>query len=246
MLAVGLSLAAALGFSSAAILARVGMQGIRPLPSALVSMVFSLVPAAILASVFAHSDIRALPPIAFGWFLVLGGINFLGGRTQNFRAIDRIGAARSSTILGASAVFATIFAVTLTGERPHGLVFLGTAGVVIGLTLTTGDSFRQGWSVDKRVLAGYGMALVAAASYGGTNVMAKELTEDYGSPLMVSGFGLLFGILLLWPLAGREAVAGLRNRRSDQRFLVSAGLSGLCAALAVKVGAEEGWKIEKK
>jgi drug/metabolite transporter (DMT)-like permease len=233
MLAVGLSLLASLGFAGAAIFARAGMQGIQPLPSTLVSMVFSFLPALVLALVFALSDIRALPPVAFLWFLGLGAVNFLGGRTQSYEAINRIGAARSSTILGTSAVFATIFAMTITGERPDALVLLGTTGVVAGLAATTGDSFRRGWSGDRRSLLGYMMALVAAASYGGTNVLAKELMQDYGSPLMITALSLLFGIVLLWPMAGRSALAGLRASHGDQTFVVYAALSGLAAAAAV-------------
>ena len=233
MLAVGLSLVAALGFSSAAIFARVGMQGVRPLSGVLISVVVSTVPAVLLALIFARSDIRALPVIAIFWFLCLGAVNFIGGRTQNFRAISLVGASRSSAILGTSAVFATVFAMTITGERPHFLVPLGTGAVVIGLVSSTGGSVRHGWSGDRRALSGYALALVAAASYGGTDVIAKELTEAYGSPLMISAFSLIFGVLLLAPLAGRDALSDIRSAGSDLRFTASAGLSGLCAATAV-------------
>ena len=77
MLAVGLFLVAALGFAGAAIFARVGMQGIRPMPGALISVVVSTIPAILLALIFARSDIRALPAIAVLWFLCLGAVNFL-------------------------------------------------------------------------------------------------------------------------------------------------------------------------
>ena len=233
MLAVGLSLLAALGFGGSAIFARVGMQGVRPLSGTLISVAASIVPTVILAAIFARDDIRALPLIAFLWFLCLGAVNFLGGRTMNYQAISRVGAARSSAILGSSAVFAAIFAMTITGERPHYLVPLGTAGVVGGLVFTTGASFRQGLSGGRRALLGYAMALVAAASYGGTNLVAKELTQTYGSPLMISAFSLIFGIILLVPLAGRDAVHDLRSRSSDWRFVGYAGMAGLSSAVAV-------------
>ena len=78
--------------------------------------------------------------------------------------------------------------------------------------------------------SGLGLALVAAASYGGTNVIAKELTEEYGSPFMVSAFGLFFGIILLSPLAGIQTVREVRASRGNPVFALSAGLSGLAAA----------------
>ena len=64
MLAVILALAAALGFGSTAIFARVGMQGIRPLPSTVISTLISFVPTLLLALAFAWSDFRDLPPVA--------------------------------------------------------------------------------------------------------------------------------------------------------------------------------------
>ncbi len=233
MLAIGLSFVAALGFGSAAILARVGMQGVRPLSGAFISMVVSTVPAVLLALIFTRSDIRALPAIAIFWFLCLGAVNFLGGRTQNFRAISRVGASRSSVIIGTSSVFATLFAITITGERPHFVVPLGTAAVVIGLVVSTGGSIRRGWSGNRNALTGYALALIAAASYGGTDVIAKELTQAYGSPLMISAFSLIFGVLSLAPMAGREALRDFRTAGSDLTFVVFAGLSGLSAATAV-------------
>ena len=231
--AVALSLLAGLGFGSAAIFARVGMQGVSPLPSTLISVVVSFIPSIILGLVFALSDFRDLPPIAILWFLVLGAVNFLGGRTLSYQAIGRIGASRSGAVLGTSAVFATVFAITFTGERPHFLILIGTAVVVTGLIAALGNSIREGMSADRRAAFGYLMALVAAACYGGTNVIAKELTQEYGSPLMISSISLMFGIILLWPLAGREAVSALRASRMNPGFAISAGLSGLAAATGV-------------
>ncbi len=223
----------ALGFGSAAIFARVGMQGVDPLPSTLISVVVSFVPSLILALVFALSDFRDLPPIALVWFLILGAVNFLGGRTQSYRAIGRIGASRAGAILGTAAVFATVFAITLTGERPHYVVLIGTGVVVTGLITALGNTIREGMVADRRAAVGYLLALFAAACYGGTNVIAKELTGEYGSPLMISTISLMFGIILLWPVAGREAVSAIRASRGNAGFAVSAGLSGLAAATGV-------------
>ena len=233
MTAIALSLLAGFGFGSAAILARIGMQGMSPLANTLVSVVVSFCPTVILALVFALSDIKELPPVAMAWFLLLGVVNFLGGRTSSYQAIGRIGASRTSAIQSTAAVFATIFAITITGERPHFLVLLGTLTGVAGLTAVLGNSIREGIADNRRALIGYGLALMAAASYGGTNVIAKELTQEYGSPLMISAFGLLFGMILLWPLAGSNAVREVRASSGNPRFAFSAGFSGLAAAMAV-------------
>lgn len=233
MLAIALALLAGAGFGGSAIFARVSMQKLAPMPTILISVVFSAIPAMILALVFAHGDIRAAPAAAFLWFLLLGAINFIGGRTQNYRAIARIGASQTSTILATSTVFAAIFAISLAGERPNYLVPVGTAGVVVGLVVSTAGSIRQGWGTDKRALLGYVFALGAAAAYGGTNVIAKELTQDYGSPLMVSAFSLLFGIFLLAPIAGPGTIANLRVLRSERGSVAFAAISGISSAVAV-------------
>ena len=132
-----------------------------------------------------------------------------------------------------SRLFATIFAITLAGERPHTVLLVGAAGVVIGLVIATGDSIRLGWSSDRLSILGYFLALVAAASYGGGDVAAKELTEAYGSPLMITAFSLFFGILLLAPIGGRQAVESLLVSGGDLKFTGSAALSGLAATGAV-------------
>ena len=219
--AIALSLLSGLGFGSAAVLARFGMQGMSPLSSTLLSVVVSFLPTLLLALIFAFSDIKALPAVALFWFFLLGVINFLGGRNFSYQAIGRIGASRTAAVLSTSA------------ERPHFVVLLGTFIVVLGLTAALGNSIRDGVNDNRGALIGLGLALVAAASYGGTNVIAKELTEEYGSPLMVSAFGLFFGIILLSPLAGIKTVREVRDSRGRPAFAVSAGLSGLAAATGV-------------
>ena len=123
--------------------------------------------------------------------------------------------------------------MSLTGERPHPVLLMGTAGVVIGLVIATGDFIRLGWSRDRLSLVGYFLALVAAASFGGSNVAAKQLTIAYGSPLMITAFSLFFGVLLLAPLAGHEAIRSLRTSGKEWKFGGSAALSGLSSTLAV-------------
>ncbi len=231
--AIALSLLSGFGFGSAAVLARVGMQGMSPLSSTLLSVVVSFCPTLILALVFALSDIKDLPPVALAWFFLLGVVNFLGGRTCSYQTIGRIGASRTAAVQSTAAVFAAIFAITITGERPHFVVLLGTLTVVLGLSAALGNSIRVGVSDNRGILIGFGLAMVAAASYGGTNVIAKELTEQYGSPLMVSAFSLLFGIILLWPLAGSSTVREVLESKGNMTFALSAGFSGLAAATGV-------------
>ncbi|MFQ6029253.1 MAG: EamA family transporter [Dehalococcoidia bacterium] len=230
MLAIALAISSALGFGSAAIFARLGLQDIRPIPGTLISGVASFLPTLVLALIFALSDLRSLPLIAYVFLLGHGALTYIGGRGQNLLAIDLIGAARSGPFVGSSALFSTLFAATIAGERLHPVVALGTVAVVIGLIFSSGDLWHMGWRLDRNSLLGYALALGAAASYGASNIVAKELSLNYGSPLVIAAWSTLFGTLLLTPFSGREAMAGLRTARGSWGFLA---LTGLAAALAV-------------
>ena len=237
MSAIALSLLAIMGFGSAAIFARVGMQRVGALPVTFISLWFSFAASGILAVVFVFRDFATLPLIVLAWCVMLGAFNFLGGRNLSYLAIGRIGAARAGAIVGTSAVFASILAITITGERPHWVVLAGTFVVVAGLAAALGKNIMEtagGEGASRRsALIGYLLAFGAACCYGTTNVVVKQLTIDYTSPLVVSTISLFFGILLVAPVAGKQAVARLREARQSPGFLVYAALSGLAAATGV-------------
>ena len=245
MAAVGLSILAAFGFASSAVLSRQGMQAIFPLPGVMVSLFVSFLLSSVMVLLFAFSDISGIPQSAVFWILGLGVMNFLGGRSQNFLSVNMIGASRASLFVSSQAPFAAIFAVTFTGESIHPLVALGTAGVVGGLLFASGDSILEGWRTDKIFLLGYLMALGAGASYGATNVMAKQTLQVYDSPLMMTAFSMLVGLVVLSPLVGASAAhsgvirtrnTGVRGYRGFLQSLSSfkfVALSGLASGIAV-------------
>ena len=70
----------------------------------------------------------------------------------------------------------------------------------------------------------------AAACYGGSNLAAKALSLEYGSPLLVAGMGVLFGSLLLGLCSSKQAFLGIA---SDRRGVIFLTLSGWAAAVAV-------------
>ena len=156
---------------------------------------------------------------------------------MSYLAVGRIGAARSGAIVGTSAVFASILAITLTGERPHWIVLVGTVVVVAGLAAALGKNIMEsagGQSAGRRVaLIGYLLAFGAACCYGTTNVVVRQLTIDYTSPLVVATISLFFGILLVAPVAAKQALASTREVRRMPGFMVYAALSGLAAATGV-------------
>ncbi len=246
MTAIGLSFLAIMGFGSATIFARMGMQRVGPMPITFISLIFSFAASGILAAIFVSRDFMTLPLIVLVWCLMLGAFNFLGGRNLSYLAVGRIGAARAGAIVGTSAVFASILAIIFTGERPHWVVLLGTLVVVCGLATALGKNILESGRRSsapgagpaegraRRVaLTGFLLALGAACCYGTTNVVVKQLTIDYTSPLVVSTISLFFGVLLVAPVAAKQALASMQGVRKSPGFLVYAGLSGLAAATGV-------------
>ena len=246
MTAIGLSFLAIIGFGSATIFARLGMGRVGALPIVFISLFFSFAASGILAIIFALRDFATLPLIVVAWCVMLGAFNFLGGRNLSYLAVGRIGAARAGAIVGTSAVFASILAIVFTGERPHWVVLLGTLVVVAGLATALGRNILGGGGQSSSpgskpaegrerrfVLIGYLLAFGAACCYGTTNVVVKQLTIDYTSPLVVSTISLFFGLLLVAPVAAKQAIASIGETRRSPGFLVYAGLSGLAAATGV-------------
>lgn len=219
-----------MGFGSAAIFARIGMSKFNPLPATFISSVASLVPLMILALIFAIDDFKSLPALAYLFFLGHGALTFVGGRMQNLLSIKLIGAARSGPFVGSAALFSALFATTLMGEELGLLIGIGTFFVVIGLAGSTGDLLGNQWRIDKRSLLGYTFGLGAAACYGGSNLAAKALSLEYGSPLVVAAMGVLFGSLLLGFCSGKQTFTSIVSDRRGVMFLT---FSGWSAAIAV-------------
>ena len=235
MTAIGLSFLAIMGFGSATIFARLGMGRVGAMPVVFVSLVFSFLASGILAGIFAYSDFATMPLIVLAWCVMLGAFNFLGGRNLSYLAVGRIGASRAGAIVGTSAVFASILAITITGERPHWVVPIGSVVVVAGLATALGRNIVEtaGGGTSRTALIGYLLAFGAACCYGTTNVVVRALTLDYTSPLVVSTISLLFGMLLVAPVAAKPAIAAIPEARRSPGFVLYAGLSGLAAATGV-------------
>ena len=135
MLGVLLSLAAALGFGGSAVLARVGLQYVSPVTGTLVSLLVGIVITTTLALLLHFDDIWALTAIAFGWFLLVGVLNYPLGRLLNFNSVSKVGVARATPVVGASPLFAAALAVTIGGETMTWTIFVGTLAIVGGIAL---------------------------------------------------------------------------------------------------------------
>ena len=240
LLSIGLACISVLGFGSAAIFARVGMQGMSPMPGTLVSLVASTTLAGALALAFDFQAVIALPAIAMVWFLGNGILTYMGGRTQQYVAISLLGASRVTPIIGAAALFSAFYAILFTqigvpGFDEHLTVFIGigTVVVVVGLALTGGNFLKQSWGRDWKSVLGYGLALMSAACYGAGTLSGKVLTDLFGSPFIMAAGSMFFAMLVLSPWFGRQAVAGVTRAGRGSVFMFLAGLSAACAVMSL-------------
>lgn len=135
MLGIALGLSAALGFGLSAIFARLALQHMRATTGTLISLIVGTVIAMALAFAIYPDKILGLSSVAFLWFLLSGFINFPLGRVLNYVSVGLVGVSRSTSIVGASPIFATTLAVTIGGESLSLLTLLGTFSIIGGLAL---------------------------------------------------------------------------------------------------------------
>ena len=233
MAAIALSLLAAIGLGGGAVSARGAMPGVHPFTTIIVSLLVGLVGVSVVALAFAFSDFRDMPQAALPWILVVGVVQFAGGRSPGYLGVNSIGASRTALFISAQAPFAAFFAIAFTGEVLRPLVAVVTVGVVAALLLASGDSLTQGWRTDRRYLIGCLTALAAGAAMGGSTVLAKKTLEVYGSPLTVTVLSMTVAMVILFPAFGAVAARNPAIRTFDWRSMGLVSVSGISSTIAI-------------
>jgi drug/metabolite transporter (DMT)-like permease len=119
---------AALAWGTDAVLARQGLRQVPPALGTFISLCASLVVCLIALAI---SGPARYPLAGVLWFMMIGLCNFLVGRQCNFRATQRLGAARASSLMATAPLFSVTLAVLFTGERL-------TLPLLVGVLLTVG------------------------------------------------------------------------------------------------------------
>jgi drug/metabolite transporter (DMT)-like permease len=232
-LAIVFAFLAALGFASGNILVRIGTQQV----SAPTATFFTVLTGAILvlglAFAFNLPDIKALPPVAYGWFALMGAMAYLVARVFNNMAITMIGAARAVPMASLQPAFAFGLGVAFLGERPGLLVSLGMPLIVCGLVLVF--LAESGAGPKERILTartlGYLLAIGAAVSFASRDVISRHVVSGIAPPLVAAGFALAIGGGMLLSVIHRDVAHSLR--RLPGRYIIICGLAGVCQGLAV-------------
>ena len=157
-----------------------------------------------------------------------------------FIGIQRIGAARASTIKSAAPIYAVIFAVAFLGERPTALRYLGIAAVMAGVLSLVWETEDKKDRVGRR--SDYVFPLLAGVCAGVSAVLYKAGLSRMDTPLLSAWIGATEAVLL-FPLVVRVFPKADRYRIGSQRAWLWLTLSGVassgavyCQILSIKLG----------
>lgn len=203
------ALAAGAGFGLFQAINREAVRGMDVYIATFVQLVVSAI-VLIAISVFTE-DIGLLfraPVFATLNFAIAGFLHFLIGWTFLNASQKRIGAARTSPLIGTTPLFAVIVAAITFREFPSWLELIGIAIIVFGVYLvsapgedsTRGDNSRQGFSVSLRAAW---LALTAAFCWSLSPIFIRYGLEGLDSPLLgvtvgVTASALGYAFILLW------------------------------------------------
>ena len=161
-----LSLLTAIGFGFSAILTRWGMRDSNPMTGA---MVGSLVQVIALSAIIAVDPPTEMNLMGVACFAASGLLASALGRLLNYTSIQRLGVSMSSTIIGSSPLFSTLFAAIFLAEDVTFSIFLGTVLIVTGVAIT---SLRNG-DVGELLSTAILTPVLSAAAYGASSVFRK-------------------------------------------------------------------------
>ncbi|MDQ7840593.1 MAG: DMT family transporter [bacterium] len=172
------------------------------------------------------------PPSALANFFLAGFFHFFLGWTLLNASQKRIGAARTTPLLAAVPLFATVLAVFALRELPGLPALAGVGLVIVGVVVISGigspsaplSGAQAGWRAS---LWGLGTALCWAMS----PVFIRKGLEGLPSPLLgvtagLAGSAAAYG-LLLFPrllLGGRGSPTGRPVGREAMLFKLAAGI----------------------
>ena len=233
MVAVALSLLSAASLGNGAVSGRAGMQGVHPVAVIGVALVVGFIGVALVELAMAPSNLFEVAGDALPWIVALGLVQFAVGRTTAYTSMSIIGASRVSLFISTQVPFAAFFAIAFTGESLTALIAVGTVAVMAGLLLASGDSFTQGWRMDRRYLLGCLSGLVAGAATGGSTVLAKQTVGVHDAPLAIAALGMLAAMLIVLPVVGAMAAIRPEIRTYDWKSMGFVGVSGLSTTVSI-------------
>ena len=231
--AVVFAFVAACGFGSGIVLIRIGTRRVSPPTATFLTVLSGAILITALAVLLRPQDIKALQPINFAWFAVMGALAYPGARILMNTAISWVGASRAAPWASLQPLFALALGVAFLGERPNLLVGIGTPLIVFGLILVVlaGNTGRQAADAGTVRRLGFILAAGGAMCFASRDVISRHVVGNIADPLVTAACALCIGCVMLFVLAGRDVAASLR--RGHIKDLAICGLAGICQGIAV-------------
>ncbi len=196
------------------------------------------------------------PVGALLYFVAAGFFHFLIGWTFLNASQQRIGAARTSPLIGTNPLFAAVIAAITLGEFPTPVELIGIAVMVLGAYLVSRESASVEAGAGPRsfseVVRASWLGLSAATCYAISPIFIRLGLQGLASPLLgvtlgVSASTLGYGVFLFWqrrqwlgaPVSGEawvfKVVAGVLVGLSTWMRWVALGMSPVAVVLALSM-----------
>ncbi|SLN09731.1 EamA-like transporter family protein [Roseivivax jejudonensis] len=175
--------------------------------------------------------------VGIGYFCLAGLLATVLGRVFFFRSIELTGAVETSLLRRLIPVFATALAVVFLGEALSAEVLLAFALVFSGVAIVVLKSpgrlaaSRDDAAADRKArMAGRGLAVGSAASYGGAYVTRKFGMMTLPDPLAGTFIGAIVGLVFFAAASPfspryRSQIATLLNRPTRWQALSAGAIS---------------------
>ncbi|MFC1873324.1 EamA family transporter [Chloroflexota bacterium] len=133
MLGVVLAITAGFFWGTGGVLARIGLQRVKPSVGVFISLLASLLLVGSLCLIIEFEALVSLSKTTLLWFGLIGVIYYALGRQFNYLGIKYIGVTRATAIFASSPLFAILLAVAFTGEKLSLLIVAGALSIITGL-----------------------------------------------------------------------------------------------------------------
>lgn len=217
-----LAVIAALGFGTAGVILKRGLQHTTPLTAALVSVA--------VTAAFIWLVACSTAPVAAMWtprivpFLVAGLIAPGLARLAMFVGFDRIGVGRAAPLIGTAPLFSVAMAMLALGERPTWIMLAGAAAIVSGGALLSYRAGAERWR--RRDLI---FPLLAAIAFALRDNISRYGFREFHDPLLAAAAATVTSLLVM---GGYGAVAGSGRVHMNWTGFGYVALSGLVEGIA--------------
>lgn len=213
-----LALLAALGFGTASVLLKRGLQHATPLTAALVSVIVTAGFIWLIAAVTAPLASLLTPGILP--FLLAGLIAPGLARLVMFVGIHRIGVGRAAPLVGTAPLFSVGIAIVVLGERPAWMLLAGAAAIVTGgalLSHRAGTEHWRRWDLVFPILAAVGFAL--------RDNISRYGFREFHDPVLGAAAATVTSLLVIGGYTALAGGARVRMTRAGFGYVALAGLA---------------------